>query len=137
MNGLVLPFSDDVKAALDDRAAREAAEKALKGDSGGATVTMDIPGVGPDFGDQTPVPVGPLVDLMAGDLEPTPEKARAAIHALVDQLLTECEQEPEFLGMNVDCHRFPGPNGEPGQGKLAGVMFVPVDLVGGNPARRI
>jgi hypothetical protein len=62
----------------------------------------------------------------------TPEAARAALIDALDGLIAELQKDDTYCGMNIDVHRFDGP-----EGKIACIQLVPVDMVGGNPARRI
>lgn len=76
------------------------------------------------------VPIDEPKDILSEDA--TPEGARKALLAAIDELFAECQKDEGYCGMNIDVHRFDGP-----EGKIACVQLVPVDLVGGNPARRI
>lgn len=76
------------------------------------------------------IPIGEPVHLHAE--ENTPESARKALLAAIDELFAECQKDEGYCGMNIDVHRFEGPDG-----KIACIQLVPVDLIGGNPARRI
>lgn len=76
------------------------------------------------------VPVGEPTHIMSEDA--TPEGARKALLAAIDELFAECQKDEGYCGMNIDVHRFDGP-----EGKIACIQLVPVDLIGGNPARRI
>lgn len=76
------------------------------------------------------IPLGEPKDILSDDA--TPEGARKALLSAIDELFAECQKDEGYCGMNIDVHRFDGP-----EGKIACIQLVPVDMVGGEPARRI
>lgn len=75
---------------------------------------------------------GGVMDLMGDDLTPTRDSARAAMHATLDKIMDELEQDPLYVGLQIDEHRFANKGNQ-----IACINFVPIDLIGGTPARRI
>lgn len=69
-------------------------------------------------------------DILNGDLQPSRETAYQVLSDEICHLIAECECDEKFLGFNFDITRDM-------DGKLMAFSLIPVDLVGGTPARRI
>lgn len=60
------------------------------------------------------------------------EDAKLALYKNLDDLVLELQEDPRYCGMNIDIIR------EKDEGnKIVCIQLVPVDLIEGNPARRI
>lgn len=72
--------------------------------------------------------LGDAKEQLAGD-DATLDQMADDLLKRMAQFIGECTQEESFCGVAINCKRDP-------KGKLLYMQFVPVDEIGGTPARR-